>query len=65
MGHALAGIVGVDENIVVAGIAADEGGIVNGVEHMAGPAMRNAETSDQIARPTETDVFARVVVSRR
>ena len=52
VGEALAGIAGVDVDVLVAGIASDEGGIVDGVEDLPGPAMRDvAELRQQSSDP--------------
>ena len=64
MGQALSRIAHRDVNILAAGVAADEAGIIDGVEYLAGPAMRLlAKPGDQTARPVFQlpEAFVRVV----
>lgn len=60
-GHALAGIAGDDKNTFVAGIAPDEGHVIDGLVHLARPAMAHcAQPWKTRARPSfeigQTDV---------
>jgi hypothetical protein len=52
MGYALSRVPRVDENTFAAWITPDESGVVDGVEHLTGPAVGDvAEFRDKITRP--------------